>query len=347
MIYELLLEDKMNQIFQSAFETLGYNTQHAKVVVSSRPELGHFQCNAAMSLAKEIGKNPWEIANNIVALLSKNLWFTNINIARPGFINYSVSSEYLADWCNALVLDSRSGCPLVSNKKKVVIDFGGPNIAKPMHVGHIRSTVIGDCLQRLYRFCGDEVVSDIHLGDWGTQMGMLIEAVKKIMPEADYFNEAFEKDYPDSSPVTVDELAELYPKAAALCKADEIEMQKARASTLELQKKKRGFVALWTHFSRSSIESLKKDFNELGVTFDLWNGESTVHDLAERLIETLIEDKIAIESNGATIIELEEEMPPLLLKKSDGAFMYGTTDLATIAERVSTINPDFIHYVVF
>jgi len=341
-----LFDDKINQIFQNAFEMLGYNTQHAKVVLSSRPELGHFQCNAAMSLAKEVGKNPLEIANNIVELISKNEWFTNINIARPGFINFSVSSDYLADWCNQLVLDHRSGCPIVVNKKKVVIDFGGPNIAKPMHVGHIRSTVIGDCLQRLYRFCGDEVISDIHLGDWGTQMGMLIEAMKKKMPEADYFNDAFENDYPDSSPVTVDELSALYPQAAALCKADEIEMQKARTSTLELQKKKRGLVALWTHFANISIESLKKDFNELGVTFDLWNGESAVHDLAERLIETLIEDKIAVESNGATIIELEEDMPPLILKKSDGAFMYGTTDLATIVERVNIINPDLILYVV-
>ena len=341
-----LLDYKINEVFQNSFEMLGYNTQHAKVSLSSRPELGHFQCNAAMSLAKETGKNPWEIANNIVDLISKNLWFTNINIARPGFINFSVSSDYLADWCNKLASDHRSGCPVVSNKKTVIIDFGGPNIAKPMHVGHIRSTVIGDCLQRLYRFCGDEVISDIHLGDWGTQMGMLIEAMKKRMPESVYFNEAFENDYPDSSPVTVEELSSIYPIAAALCKADEMEMQKARTSTLELQKNKRGLVALWTHFSRISIESLKKDFHELGVTFDLWNGESTVHNLAERLIETLIEDKIAIKSNGATVIELEEDMPPLILKKSDGAFMYGTTDLATIAERVNTINPDLILYVV-
>ncbi|CAM2730680.1 arginine--tRNA ligase [Legionella worsleiensis] len=196
-----LFDDKINQIFQNAFEILGYNTQYAKVVLSSRPELGHFQCNAAMSLAKEVGKNPLEIANNIVELISKSEWFININIAQPGFINFSASSDYLADYCNQLVLDPRSGCPVVVNKKKVVIDFGGPNIAKPMHVGHIRSTVIGDCLQRLYRFCGDEVISDIHLGDWGTQMGMLIEAMKKKMPDADYFNESFANDYPDSSPV--------------------------------------------------------------------------------------------------------------------------------------------------
>lgn len=341
-----LLDDKMNQIFQNAFEELGYSTQHAKVVLSSRPELGHFQCNAAMSLAKEVGKNPWDIANTIVELISKNLWFTNINVARPGFINFSVSIEYLANWCNQLLLDQRSGCPIVSNKKKVVIDFGGPNIAKPMHVGHIRSTVIGDCLQRLYRFCGDEVVSDIHLGDWGTQMGMLIEAVKKKMPEADYFKEAFENEYPESSPVTVDELSALYPEAAALCKVDELEMQKARAATLDLQKGKKGSVALWSHFSRISIESLKKDFNELGVTFDLWNGESAVHDLAETLIETLVEAQMAVESEGAIIVELEEDMPPLILKKSDGAFMYGTTDLATVVDRMNTINPDLILYVV-
>ena len=165
-------------------------------------------------------------------------------------------------------MDHRSGCPIFPTKKTVVIDFGGPGIAKPMHVGHIRSTVIGDCLQRLYPFCGNDVTSDIHLGDWGTQMGTLIEAMKKKML-ADYFNEAFENDYPNSSPVTVDELSALYPKAAALCKDDEIEMQKARASTLELPKKKRGLLALLTHFSRISIESLKKDFSELGVTFDL------------------------------------------------------------------------------
>jgi arginyl-tRNA synthetase len=341
-----LFDDKINKIFQNAFEMLGYNTQYAKIVLSSRPELGQFQCNAAMSLAKEVGKNPLEIANHIVELIAKNEWFSNINIARPGFINFSISSDYLADWCNQLALDSRSGCPVVANQKKVVIDFGGPNIAKPMHVGHIRSTVIGDCLQRLYRFCGDEVISDIHLGDWGTQMGMLIEAIKKKMPEADYFDEHFEGSYPDSSPVTVDELAALYPQAAALCKADEAEMQKARTSTLELQKKKRGFVALWTHFFNISIESLKKDFNELGVRFNLWNGESSVHSLAESLIERLIKDNIAVESDGATIIELEEDIPPLILKKSDGAFMYGTTDLATIVERVNTINPDLILYVV-
>lgn len=345
------IEQLLTEYFEKAFIAGHYDPSYAQVQVSSRPELSDFQCNGAMPLTKYAKKAPFLIAEEIVSLLPQA--FNDIAeaaVVKPGFINIRIKDDFLAKITNSQAQDSRLHCPKVSKARSVVIDFGGPNVAKPMHVGHIRSTLLGDCLQRVYRFCGDQVVSDVHLGDWGTQMGMLIDELQLMYPNLPYFDPNFDGEYPSESPVTVKELAEIYPRASVRCKSDADAMASARKATAELQQGRRGYRALWQHFVNVSKAELKKDFESLGVYFDLWKGESDVQSLIEPLVKDLTDRKVAIESEGAIIIPVaendEDNTPPLILVKSDGAVMYGTTDLATIADRMQSLNADKIIYVV-
>ncbi|WHN66670.1 arginine--tRNA ligase [Cysteiniphilum sp. QT6929] len=345
-----ILENYLTDLFVQAFDVLGFDSRFAKVQLSARPELGQFQCNGAMPLAKTLKKAPIQIANDIVTQVQSDKVFSDVNAVMPGFINITLSDDFLAGWSNRMLKDSRLGCPKTTNPLKVMMDFGGPNVAKPLHVGHIRSPLIGDCLQRVYRFYGDEVLSDVHLGDWGTQMGMLIEEIRKVHPNLPYFDEHYTGEYPKESPVTVDELSEIYPRASGRCKEDANEMEKARLATAELQKGRRGYRALWQHFVDVSIAELKKDYGDLGIYFDLWKGESDVQPIIDQMVEDCLKQKVAENSQGAIIIPVTEneddKTPPLILVKSDGAVMYGTTDLATILERVEDYQAQKIIYVV-
>lgn len=346
------LEQYLSHIFENAFEKCGLERRFGQVVVSSRPDLGQFQCNGAMAAVKAAKKAPFVIAEEVIAAVldDERAVLSQLEVVKPGFINLSVTPEFLKEWTVQLKNDERFGVQKVSTPKSVVIDYGAPNVAKPMHVGHLRTTLIGDSLKRIYRFMGDNVKGDNHLGDWGTPMGMLIEHLKKKNPSMPYFDESFEGEYPKESPVTVSDLAVMYPEAAAICKADETEKEKARLATVELQQGRKGYRALWRHMVDVSIESLKVDFADLGVEFDLWLGESDSHPYIAPMVEDLKKRQLAVLSEGAVVVPVAEgeddTTPPLILVKSDGAVMYGTTDLATIVQRVKDYDIDECLYVV-
>lgn len=345
-----ILEIYLTDLFIQAFDILGFHKRFAKVQLSARSELAQFQCNGAMPLAKMLKKAPIQIANDILIQIHSNKIFSDVNVVMPGFINISLNDKFLAKWLDNMFKDTRLGCAKTNKPLKVMIDFGGPNVAKPLHVGHVRSPLIGDCLQRVYRFYGDDVLSDVHLGDWGTQMGMLIEEIRRMYPDLPYFDENYIGEYPKESPVTVDELSEIYPRASGRCKENASEMEKARWATAELQKERRGYRALWQHFVDVSIAELKKDYADLGIYFDLWKGESDVQLIINQMVQDCLNQKVAKNSQGAIIIPVAEhekdKTPPLILVKSDGAVMYGTTDLATILERVQDYQAQKIIYVV-
>ncbi|MGQ4005415.1 arginine--tRNA ligase [Francisellaceae bacterium CB300] len=341
------IENYLSEVLQKSFKKLSYAESFAKVVTSTRDGVGHFHCNGAMPLAKFAKKAPFIIAEEIIENIEDKSIFSKIEVAKPGFINMTLSAEFLAKVSNKFYRDAKFGFDANKESQKIVIDFGGPNVAKPMHVGHIRSALLGDSLQRIYKFCSDEVVSDVHLGDWGTQMGMLIEEVKLLSPELVYFDENYQGEYPQTSPVTVKELAKIYPQASKRCKSDLIEMEKARQATFELQQGRRGYVALWQHFVNVSVEAVKKDFDSLGINFDLWLGESDADKYVEALITNLKESNHAVESDGAWVVDSGlENIPPLILVKRDGGVMYGTTDLATLCQRQEDFSPAKVVYVV-
>lgn len=333
------LTRELTLLFARAFEACGLDGRFGEVVVSQRPELGQFQCNGALPAARPAKRNPRDVAQGVIDALEDRRRFRDLSLAGAGFINLSLTDEALAGASAAMAADGRLGCAAVGVPRNVIVDFGGPNVAKAMHVGHLRSSIIGDCLQRLGRFLGDRVTSDVHLGDWGTQMGMLICELRRRQPELPYFDEGFSGPYPSDPPVTIGDLEQLYPVAAARCKEDPGEAEGARLATLELQGGRPGYRALWEHFVAVSVAELKKDFGSLGVHFDLWLGESHAHGRIPALLDRLKAEGRACVSDGALVIPLptepkEKEMPPLILLKSDGAALYGTTDLATLDERV-------------
>lgn len=337
--------------FTEAFESCGYPARFGEVTVSQRPELGQFQCSGPLAAAKAVKNDPMVVAGNIIAKLKTRPIFKDLSVAKPGFINITLSDEYITSYVQALVSDERLGCARASDPKTIVIDFGGPNVAKPMHVGHLRSGIIGESLKRILRFAGEKVIGDIHMGDWGTQMGMLIEELRLRKPGLPYFDENQKGPYPSEPPVSIADLEEMYPAASARCKADEQAMAGALKATVDLQQGRPGYRALWKHFVEISIKALKEDFAKLGVEFDLWYGESNYHDRIPAMIESLKAKKFAELSEGALVIKLEaqpggKELPPLILVKSDGGYLYGTTDLATVFERVADFKASSILYVV-
>lgn len=306
------------------------------MVVSDRPDLAQFQCNGAMAAAGRLGRSPRDIAEEVIAVAAAPM-FSQLSVAGPGFINVDLTDEFLA--ARVGDLNDRYGHTPVDDARRVLIDFGGPNVAKAMHVGHLRTALLGDSLQRIFRYAGYETTSDIHFGDWGTQMGQLLMGAKARRPDLIYFDAAYEGPYPADPPFTLGDLQEIYPEAADRARRDPEAREAARQATLELQQGRPGYRALWQHFWDVSHDSQKADYDALGIEFDLWHGESTVHDRVAPLVAALTAEGIAREDDGALIVEVarpddNKDIPPLLLTKADGAYLYSTTDLATIADRV-------------
>jgi arginyl-tRNA synthetase len=346
----------LSRLAGQAFAAEGLPDSFGQVQVSDRPDLAQFQCNGALAAAKATKTNPRAIAEKIVARLKAESIFSRIDIAGPGFINHSLTDAALDGHVAAMAADPLLGAPQTGIDKAgtartVVIDFGGPNIAKPMHVGHLRSSIIGDCLQRLFRANGWHVVSDVHLGDWGLQMGQLISQIELDAIAPVYFDANHVGPYPEQSPVSMDDLETLYPRAAAACKADPERLEAARRATVDLQAGRPGYRALWRHFVKVSEAGLEREFGALGIKFDLWKGESSVDALIPPMLEDLKARGLAEMSDGAWVVPVAREddkkpLPPLILVKSEGGVLYGTTDLATIIERVREQNPHLILYVV-
>jgi len=333
----------------AAFAALGLPEDYGRVTQSDRA--APFQCNGALAAAKAAKKPPRDIAALVVKQLSGNGDIALAEMAGPGFINLKPSAALLKKRVGVLATDKRVGALNGDNLEKIVIDFGGPNVAKPMHVGHLRSSVIGDSLQRILRFRGHEVVSDIHLGDWGLQMGHLITELEDEQPDLPYFDGKITGNYPEQSPVSIEDLARLYPQASGKAKDDPDRMARSRKATSELQAGRAGYRALLNHFIQVSIAALKKDFAALGVHFDLWKGEAAVDPLIPDMIAQFKKDGHTELSDGALIIRVAEDtdkkdLPPLILISSAGAALYATTDLATIKDRRDSLQPDTILYVV-
>lgn len=344
------LSQQLTQVMKDAFAAAGHDEKFGKVVTSKRRDLGQFQCNGALQAAQEHGRNPRKLAQAVIDNLATSDMVQSVTIAGPGFINLVVTDEYLVEFIRNTFTDNRFGCAITQNPRTVVVDYGGANVAKPMHVGHLRSAIIGESLKRLLRFSGDTVVGDIHLGDWGLPMGMIIAELKRRHPDWLYFHGDGSEGYPLDSPVTIQDLEELYPTASRRAQEDTQFMDEARQATAELQSRNPGYHALWRHFVDVSIQELKRDYGDLSVEFDLWLGESDTDDRIVPLVERLTSQGFARASDSALIVDVsssgQEEMPPLILRKSDGAVLYATTDLATLESRVSELNADLILYVV-
>jgi arginyl-tRNA synthetase len=344
------LAAELSRIVGLAFAAEGLSQDFGRVAVSDRPDLAAFQCNGALAAAKVTKSNPRALADKIAARLKDETIFSKVEIAGPGFLNLDLTDAAL-DVRAALLANAEAPTVSAANGKTVVIDFGGPNIAKPMHVGHLRSSIIGDCLQRLYRANGWRVISDVHLGDWGLQMGQLISEIEIEGTAPIYFDPNVVGPYPADSPVSMEELETLYPRASAACKADPARLEAARRATVDLQAGRPGYRALWRHFVTVSEAGLAREFGSLGVKFDLWNGESSVDALIPPMLEDLKQRGLAEISEGALVVPVARDddkkpMPPLILVKSEGGVLYGTTDLATVIERVRAYDPELILYVV-
>ncbi len=338
----------LSEIFGDAFESQGLDRALGQVVVSARPDLAQFQCNGSMAAAKRAGKNPREIAQAVLDSVTDTSPFEKLELAGPGFINITLTDEYLAGYIGGL--DETFGCTQQA-ARKIVVDYGGPNVAKELHVGHLRPAIIGESVKRVLRFLGHDVVGDVHLGDWGMPYGQLIAELFDQHPDWPYFDEAKTDGYPETAPVSIEDLQVMYPQAAARAKADKEFAARARAAVVELQAGRPGYLALWQHMRNVSIEAMAKVYSRLNVHFDLWHGESTINDRLEPMVKRLFEEGFAYESDGALIIEVmtdedTKELPPFLLLKSDGASLYTTWDLATIEDRVQDLNAEEMIYIV-
>ena len=342
-LLELITEE-----FEKAFEKNEYDKKLGKVVVSNRPDLCQYQCNGAMAGAKLYHKAPIMIANQVVESLQENEMFESVEAVMPGFINIKLNSEFVAKYLNDMKEADKYGC---ENKapETIVIDYGGANVAKPLHVGHLRSAVIGESVKRIEKFMGNKVISDVHLGDWGLQMGLIITELECRKPDLVYFDESYTGEYPEEAPFTISELEEIYPCASAKSKVDEEFKEKAHQATLKLQSGYAPYTAIWKHM-KVSVEDLKKNYGNLNVDFDLWKGESDAQPYIPGLIQDLIDKKLAYESQGALVVDISKEddtkeLPPCIVRKSDGAALYATSDLATIIQREQDYKPNHYIYV--
>ena len=345
------LTDYMAEELSSAFEKAGYDPSYGKVGVSNRPDLCEYQCNGAMAGAKAYKKAPFMIADDVVANLADSKVFSMKEMVKPGFINLKVSEEFLADYLKEMEKDEKLGADTAKESKTIVIDYGGPNVAKPLHVGHLRSAIIGESIKRIGRFVGHKVIGDVHLGDWGLQMGLIITELKHRQPELVYFDDSFTEEYPTEAPFTISELEEIYPCASGKSKEDEAYRQEALEATHLLQQGKPGYMALWNHIMNVSVTDLKRNYANLNVSFDLWKKESDAQPYIPDMVEMMKEKGFAYQDQGALVVDVKEdtdtkEIPPCMLLKSDGASLYTTTDLATIVERMKLFHPDEILYVV-
>lgn len=348
------LLDLITRTMEEAFDELGFEASYARVTVSNRPDLCEFQCNGAMALAKQLKKAPIEIAEQIAGKLSGNLLFEDVSAVKPGFLNLKISKNYLADYLKEMAQDAESGrfgCERVAKPQTIMIDYGGPNVAKPLHVGHLRSAVIGESIKRMGIFLGNTMIGDVHMGDWGLQMGLIITELKLRKPDLPYFNNGFVGEYPKEPPFTISELEEIYPTASKKSKEDEQYKEKAMQATYDLQQGNRGYQALWNHIIKVSVDDLKKNYKRLNVSFELWKGESDAQPYIPEMVRRMKDGGYAYISEGALVVDVKEEtdtkeIPPCMILKSDGASLYNTTDLATIVQRMESYNPNEIIYVV-
>ncbi|HLF61869.1 MAG TPA: arginine--tRNA ligase [Acidimicrobiia bacterium] len=340
----------LSHLTGEAFTNLGFPGALGEVGPSQRPELAQFQCNGAMSAAKISGRPPGEIAAEVASLLGTNDEIARAEVAPPGFINLTLTDAALARWAGRSAGDDQLGYPVTETPENVVVDYAGPNVSKAMHVGHLRATIIGDSLARLFSFAGHQVIRDPHFGDWGFNMGLLIAAIEETHPDLPYFDSQI-SEHPEQSPVTLDDLERLYPEASARARADAAFADTAREATVRLQQGDPGYLALWRHMKYASEVAQRQDFAALGVNFDLWYGESDVRDRIAPLVASLVDSGVAEESEGALVIRVAEEgdkrdIPPLILESSLGGALYSTTDLATIEMRIEELHADLILYVV-
>ncbi len=342
--------DVISNKMMDAFEAAGYDRGLGRVTLSNRPDLCEFQCNGAMAGAKQYHKAPLVIANDVADKLSESDVFSEVCAAAPGFLNIKIREDFLREYLNGMEQNEKFGLEIPENPKKIIIDYGGPNVAKPLHVGHLRSAIIGESIKRICRYAGHDVIGDIHLGDWGLQMGLIITELKQRQPELVYFDDCYTGEYPTEPPFTITELEEIYPTASAKSKVDESYKAMAMEATYKLQSGVRGYRALWKHIMAVSVADLKKNYKNLNVEFDLWKGESDVQDIIPAMVDKMKADGYAYESDGAWVVDVKEEtdtkeIPPCMILKSDGASLYNTTDLATIQDRMANYAPDRMIYL--
>ena len=335
-----------------AFTDCGYDAKYGKVTLSNRPDLCEYQCNGAMAAAKEYKKAPFMIADEVAAKLAEASMFSMTESVKPGFLNLKLDEAFLASYVADMQKDEgRFGCEKAKNPKTIMIDYGGPNVAKPLHVGHLRSAIIGESIKRIGKFAGHKVIGDVHLGDWGLQMGLIITELKLRQPDLVYFDENFEGEYPKEAPFTISELEEIYPTASKKSKEDEAYKEAAMQATYELQNGRKGYQALLSHILNVSVTDLKKNYENLNVSFELWKGESDAQPYIPAMVQKMKDDGFAYVSDGALVVDVKEdtdtkEIPPCMILKSDGASLYNTTDLAPIVWREEDYDPDEIIYVV-
>ena len=343
--------DLLSAEVAKAFAAAGYDEKYARVSISNRPDLCEYQCNGAMAAAKEYHKAPIMIANGVVEQLAGSEVFGEVQAVNPGFINMKINDAFLSSYLNGMEADDRLGFEKAKHPKTIVIDYGGPNVAKPLHVGHLRSAIIGESVKRIARFAGHHVIGDVHLGDWGLQMGLIITELHERKPELCYFDENYDGAYPEEAPFTIAELEEIYPTASKRSKEDEPYKEAAMQATYELQHGRKGYQALLQHILNVSVTDLKRNYANLNVSFDLWKGESDAQPYIPDMVQKMKDDGFAYVSDNALVVDVKEdtdtkEVPPCMLLKSDGASLYTTTDLATIVERMKLYHPDEIIYVV-
>lgn len=344
--------DLISREVEQAFEANGYDSKFGRVSLSNRPDLCEYQCNGAMAAAKEYKCAPFLISDKVADSLKDNIMFSAVDSVKPGFLNLRLDNEYLAAYLRQMSADAgRLGCGKSKEPKKIMIDYGGPNVAKPLHVGHLRSAIIGESVKRIGRFMGHTMIGDVHLGDWGLQMGLIITELKVRKPELVYFQDDYEGEYPEEAPFTISELEDIYPTASAKSKEDEAYKEAAMQATYELQHGRKGYQALLSHILNVSVSDLKRNYENLNVSFELWKGESDAQPYIPDMVQKMKDDGFAHLSEGALVVDVKEdsdtkEIPPCMILKSDGASLYNTTDLATIVWRMQDYNPDEIIYVV-
>ena len=342
--------DLISNEMKQAFEAAGYDRELGKVTVSNRPDLCEYQCNGAMAGAKLYKKAPIMIANDVAGKCADSRIFAEVQAAAPGFLNLKIKGSFLADYLTQMEKEDKFGLKAPEKQKMIIVDYGGPNVAKPLHVGHLRSAVIGESVKRIARYIGHKVIGDIHMGDWGLQMGLVITEMKERYPDLVYFDESFDGEYPEEAPVTVTELEEIYPTASKKSKEDPGYKEKAMEATFKLQSGVKGYRALWKQIIKISVADMKRNYDNLNVTFDLWKGESDVHDVIPGMVDYMKKEGYAYISDGALVVDVKEdtdtkEIPPCMILKSDGASLYNTTDLATIMERMREYHPDQMIYL--
>lgn len=345
------LMDQITDEVTKAFVAAGYDAKYGKVTLSNRPDLCEYQCNGAMSAAKEYHCAPFMISDKIAEALKGHPMFSLAESVKPGFLNLKIREDYLAEYLDEMQSkEGRYGCDPVEEPKTIMIDYGGANVAKPLHVGHLRSAIIGESVKRIGRFVGHHMIGDVHLGDWGLQMGLIITELRERKPDLIYFDESYEGEYPNEAPFTISELEEIYPTASKKSKEDEAFRGAAMKATSQLQEGRRGYRALLSHILNVSVKDLKKNYDNLNVSFDLWKGESDAQPFIPDMVQMMKDKGYAYMSEGALVVDVKEdtdtkEIPPCIILKSDGASLYSTTDLATIVMRVKEYDPDAIIYL--